>query len=174
MRAFLVFLLALAPAGAQEIKVPPSFDRLAARAVEKVDITLDGSLLQFACKFLSERDPDEAEAKKLVSGLRGIVVKSFKFDQPGQYTESDVEAIRSQLQGPGWSRMMGILNRSERVELYARTEDKRVTGVVILATQPRELTLVNIAGAIDLDRLSELGGRFGIPRVEVERKPRAK
>jgi len=70
-----------------------------------VDVTLDASMLQLASGFLSKDDPDEAQVKKLVSKLKGVYVRSFEFDKEGQYSMSDVEAIRSQLRGPGWSRM---------------------------------------------------------------------
>ena len=38
----------------------------------------------------------------------------------------------------------------------------------IIAAQPKELTVVNIVGSIDLDQLSKLGGQFGIPKIDVE------
>jgi hypothetical protein len=42
--------------------------------------------------------------------------------------------------------------------------------LAIIATEPKQLTLVNIVGAIDLDTLSELGGHMGIPDVDVDKK----
>ena len=42
-------------------------------------------------------------------------------------------------------------------------------GLVILAAEPKELTVVDIVGPIDLDMLSELGGHMGIPPVEVKK-----
>jgi hypothetical protein len=168
--AIVLLTILAAPGWTQQIKLPSSFGRLAEVAVEKVDITLDASLLRFAAGFLSSREPEEAQARELISDIRGLTVKSFKFDRPGEYSDADLEAIRSQVRGPEWARMVGVAGRTERLELYARREGDRVAGVVILAAQPKELTLVDIAGTIDLNRLSELGGRFGIPRIEVERK----
>jgi hypothetical protein len=48
----------------------------------------------------------------------------------------------------------------------------KVTGLVIIATEPREFTIVNINGPIDIDRLAELSGQFGIPEMRKERKHR--
>jgi len=88
-------------------------EKLADRAAEVVDVTLDGSLLRLATMFLSEkRSPDEAKAKELVKQLKGIYVKSFEFDHEGEYTEADLESIRAQLRGPAWSRIVGV--RSKR------------------------------------------------------------
>ena len=39
----------LMPLAAQEIKMPASLDKLAAKADETVDVTLDGTLLKLVC-----------------------------------------------------------------------------------------------------------------------------
>ena len=44
-------------------------------------------------------------------------------------------------------------------------EGNRSSGLVILVAEPRELTVVNIVGPIDLNRLASLKGQFGIPDV---------
>ncbi len=176
MRALIVLLILALPVLGQEIKLPASLDRLAAKATETVDVCLDGSLLQLAGKFLSSEKGDEAKAKGLIQGLKGIYVKSFEFDKEGEYTPADVEAIRSQLRAPGWSRIVGVLSKrgGENAEIYVKPQGDRIGGLIILAAEPKELTVVSIVGTIDLDQLSELGGRFGIPKVEVERKKPAK
>src|SRR4029077_2908975 len=67
-------------------------DRLAAKASETADVTLDGSLLKLAAKFLSADEPDQAKVKKLVVGLKGIYVRTFEFENEGEYSESHVTA----------------------------------------------------------------------------------
>ena len=64
-------------------------------------------MLQLAAKFLSAAKPDEAQAKKLIAGLKSIYVKSFEFDKAGEYNAADVETVRAQFRGPGWSRVVG-------------------------------------------------------------------
>jgi hypothetical protein len=154
---------------AQQVKW--NFDKLAARASDTVDVSLSGSLLQFAVKFLSDDDKDEAKVKKLVGGLKGIYVKSFEFKKPGEYSASDVESFRAPLRPPDWERIVGVHSSEdgENVEVYVNHEGKGIGGLAIIAMEPKELTLVNIVGAIDLDTLSELGGHMGIPEVEVDK-----
>jgi Domain of unknown function (DUF4252) len=166
------FSLALSTALAQEIEFPPSFDKLAEKAVESVDVTLDGPMLKAASKFLSEKKTEEGEAKKLVNGLKAIRVRSFKFAQEGEYSEADVAPIRSQLSSSGWSRMVSAKSRRDREDagVYLRKEGDAVVGLLVLAMKPTELTVVNIVGPIDLDQLSNLGGSFGIPRVSIKSK----
>ncbi len=163
----LIMCMALAPLGAQELKLPASLDRLAAKASDVVDVTLDANLLQLASRFLSDKDADDAKVKKLIGGLKGIYVKSFQFDKAGEYLDSDVEPVRAQLRGPAWSRIVGVRSQKsgDNSEVYVKTENGKIGGLAIVSTEPKELTIVSIEGTIDPDQLSELGGHFGIPKV---------
>jgi hypothetical protein len=171
-RAFLLTLVALAPLVAQDIQFPASFEKLAAKAEETVDVTLDASMLGIASNFMSSEDPNQAKAKKLISGLKGVFVKSFQFAKEGEYSEADVDAIRSQLTGPGWSRIVGVRSKKEgeNADVYLKKEGDRVVGITVLAAEPKQLTVANIVGPIDLEQLAALGGQFGVPRVAVESK----
>ena len=106
MKFAIPLLLAVLPLAAQDIKMPVSLDKLAAKASEVVDVSLDGALLQLASRFLSDKDPDEANVKKMVGGLKGVYVKSFEFEDRDQYKDSDVEELRTQLKAPGWARIV--------------------------------------------------------------------
>ncbi len=166
-------LCLLGPLLAQDVKLPASLDRLAEKASEAVDVTLDGKMLEFAGKFLSGKDPDEAKVKKMLTGLKGIYVRAFEFDKEGEYSPADVEAIRSQLRGPGWSRMVGVVSKKDRenADVYMKLDNNgQLGGLLILAAEPKELTVVNIVGTISLDDLSELGGHFGVPEIEVHKE----
>jgi hypothetical protein len=167
----LISCLALAPLGAQEIKLPPSLERLSAKASEVVDVTMDSNLLQLASRFLSDKDSDDAQVKKLIAGLKGIYVRSFEFEKAGEYQESDVEPIRAQLKNPAWSRIVGVRSQKngDNAEVYLKTENGKIGGLVVLSTEPKELTIVSIEGSIDPDQLNELGGHFGIPKVETHK-----
>jgi hypothetical protein len=175
----ILLLFTLAPLWAQDIKLPADLDKLAAKAVETAEVTLDGRLLQLAAKFLSSDKPDEARAKSLITGLKGIYVRSYEFDKTGEYSPADIEPIRSQLRAPAWSRIVGVVDRhgdGEKAEVFLKTDGDKIGGLVILCSEPKELTIVNIVGNIDLDQLSDLGGQFGIPNVKVEKnkKPAGK
>ena len=164
MKRWALFLLA-ACLWAQQFK----FDlrNLESKAANTVDVSLSGNMLQFAAKFMDAGDPEEANIKKLISGLEGIYVKSFKFKSDGGWNQTDLDAIRNQLRAPEWSRIVGVQSseNGENAEVHVRTENKKVTGVAILATDPRSFTVVNIVGPVDLDLLGDLGGHFGVPKV---------
>ncbi len=162
-------IFAAAGAHAQDITIPANIEKLAGRAVENVNITLDGAVLQIAGKFLSQDDPEQKAAKGLISNLKSIRVRSFEFAKPGEYSDADLESLRSQLKAPGWTPMVNVRSArdGENVDVFFRMEKDKVMGLVVIAAEPTELTVVNIVGPIDLDQLASLGGHFGVPKVNV-------
>ena len=163
----LVAALALpATASAQGTRLNLDFPDLAAKASETTDVTLDGAMLRLAGKFLSSNDADERAAKEMISGLTGIYVRSYEFDHEGEYDKSQAERIRQQL-GPSWKKIVNVRGKKEDAEIYLdmRAGSDQPMGLVVISAEPRELTIVNIVGPIDLDQLSKLEGEFGIPKV---------
>ena len=143
-------------------------DGLASKAKESVNITLDSSLLQMAGGFLAgnTKDADQAKVKDLLNGLKAITVRSFEFNEPGQYKMEDLEPIRAQLRTPGWSKIVSTQSKGEISEIYTRTEQGKMVGFAIIAAEPRELTVVAIEGSIDLNDLSKLKG-LGVPAIPI-------
>jgi len=160
----ILFVASAIAAEAQTIKIPESWDRLAAKADEVVNVTLDKKMLQFAAKFME--DEEDAEEKRLISKLNGIYVRSLEFKNAGEFTSADVEPIRAQLQGPEWTHMVDVTSKTEKenVVIYVRTVNDQTVGMVILAEEPTELTFVHLDGPINPDDISELSGNFGIPK----------
>ena len=156
--------------GAQEIKIPANIEALSAKAVHTVNVTVDAGLLQLAGRFLSSADPEQRIAKNIINNLKGVYVRSFEFARPGEYSERDLDSVRSQLKSPAWSRMASVRSTrdGEDLDVFLKREDDKIAGVVVIAAQPTQLTVVNIEGPIDLDQLARLGGQFGIPKLHVE------
>jgi len=155
---------------AQQFKF--NLDHLASKDSSSFDVSLNTDLIQFAAKFLDGKDPDEARVKKLIVGIEGIYIKSFEFKKDGAYAPSDLDKVRNQLKAPEWSRIVGIQNSGdkENIEVWVRNEKGKVSGVAILASQPRQLTVCNLVGNIDLESLSDLGGHFGLPNIPKTKK----
>lgn len=169
MRKLLVtltlMLVVAIPASAQRINL--DFPGLADRADEVVDVTLDASMLRLAAKFLGN-DGDEREIRELINGLTGIYVRSYTFSKDGQYDRALIDRIKSQL-GPSWKPLVTVRSKTkENVDILADTRGDRISGLVIIAAEPREFTVVNIVGHIDIERLSKLEGEFGIPKITKE------
>lgn len=144
----------------------PDFDGLASKAVNTVDIRLDPSLLKLASQFVPH-DSNGPPVQSLVSGLKGIYVRSFQFATDYAYPRRDVEQVLKQLDAPGWSRLVQVHNSAQHqdVDVYLYRQGKRVEGLVVVTAQPRQLTIVNIVGSITLAQLSRLQGQFGVPAL---------
>src|SRR3979409_2422141 len=144
--AVLVILGGAAGAMAQNPRIQTSqLDALAAKASQTVDVNLDERLMQLTARFLSSKDSDEAKIKDLINGLKGIYVKSFEFETEGQYSEADLEGIRSQLHNPAWNKIVNVSSKKEgSVEVYLMQVGNQITGLAVLAIDPKEVTVVNI------------------------------
>jgi len=176
----LTLSLAAVPAGVAAAAPPaspgalrlPNFDGIAAKAVQRVDISLDTSLLGLAAGFLDSSNPDDAATKEVLSGLQGVYVRSYKFDRDFVYPEADVDAVRAQLSGPGWQRLVGVRNSPDHsnVDIFICVDRGRASGLAIITSQPREFTIVNIVGAIDRQKLHRLQGKLGVPQMPLPDK----
>ena len=152
-----------------------SLDHLAAKASQSVDVAVDERLMRLASKVFSDQDADERQIKKLVAGIKGIYVKSFEFETDGQYTAADIETIRTQLRGPGWTRLVNVTSKKEgNLEVYLLMNGETVGGLAVLSSDVRELTVVNIVGPVDLEKLAQLEGQFGVPDLGIESKQKPK
>lgn len=151
----------------------PDFGTLSEKATNSVAITLDASLLGIAARFLDTGDPEEAAVKDIIAGLQGIYVRSYTFDRDFSFPRSELEAVRRQLAAPGWQRVVEVRSLKARTDcdVYISMDGNRANGLVIIATEPRELTIVNIVGSVDLKKLHQLEGRFGVPDLQLEEKP---
>src|ERR1700745_2746052 len=144
----------------------PDLSSLSRHASDSVDITLDAGLLSLAAGFLGD-DPQDASVREVIAGVKGIYVRSYTFEKDFAYPETSIEAVRSQLFGPAWQRVVQVHSSKERssVDLFICQVAGKARGVAIRPTEPRELTIVNIVGAIDLAKLHKLEGHFGIPKL---------
>lgn len=171
LAALFVVLGAAATALAQSPRLDTSqLNALAAKASNTVDVNLDENLIQLSGKFLSSKDPDEAKVKDLVNGLKGVYVKGFTFENEGAYSEADLEGIRSQLRNAAWNKIVNVNTKNEgRVEVYLMKSGSQIGGLTVVATAPKEITIVNIIGPVDLEKLSELEGMLGVPELGIGR-----
>ena len=173
MKSILICLLlvrsAAALAGPDPRLALPEFSTLASKASQTVNITLDPSMLAMASRFLDSDDPQDAATLEVIKGLRGIYVRSYTFDQDNAYRQADIDAVSSQLSSPGWMRLVQTKSRKTHanVDIYIMIVDNKAIGMALIASEPRQFTIVNIVGSIDLDKLHKLEGHFGVPNLDV-------
>lgn len=153
---------------AQEGKLKlPEFRSLAGKATESVNISLSPWLLNMAGALIDDKDEDSVAAKHLLAGIKSIEIRSFQFSADNAYSAADIEGVRSQLTGPGWSRLMQVHDRekSEDVDMYVLIENNVSKGFALISSQPREFTIINIVGSIAVDDLPKLRSSLHLPKM---------
>ena len=77
----------------------------------------------------------------------------------------------SQLRASTWSKILTVKSKKDgdNVEVDLNMVGDQITGLAVLSFEPKEFTVVNIVGPIDLDKLSSLEGQFGVPDLGIEK-----
>lgn len=149
----------------------PSFTHLQQKAIEVVDIDIGSWPLGIASWLMDDEDPDSAEMKQVLKGLKAVRVRSYQFESDNEYSKGDVDAVRSQLSGQGWRRLVQVRKRNshEDVDVYVNMDKDKVAGFAIVASEPREFTIVNIVGTIDIKQVARLQKQLNLPEAAMAR-----
>ena len=164
-------LVVMTPAGALAQKIAFDIDTkdFAAKAIETVEVTLDGPMLRAASRFLAS-DQSEKDISNIVRRLEGIYVRSYTFAEEGAYDKALIQQFRTRI-GPGWQKIVNVQKAGqENVEIYTHLDGDVIAGLVIIAAEPKELTFVNVVGPLDMAELSKIEGQLGIPRISEKRE----
>lgn len=154
-------------AHAQNAKINLDFlNKLAAKASKSASVSLNQSMLQAAAANLNAKN--NAQGKAFLEHLKGVYVRSFTFDKPGEYSHADLEKILDQLRSGGW---VNIVNAEKKAEgetsaIYEMNEGGEMIGMVIVAAKPKKLSVVNIVGPMDFNQLSNLDEVFNATGVQ--------
>jgi hypothetical protein len=145
----------------------PEFRSLAAKATESVNISISPWLLRMAGSFIDDQDADSVETKRLLAGIKSIEVRSYQFATDKAYSAEDIDPVRSQLAGSGWSQIMQVHHRekSEDVDMYVLIENNVTKGFALIASEPREFTIINIVGSIGIEDLPKLQSHLHLPKL---------
>ena len=165
-----LLLTTVASVRAQSAKLQmDQLDSLASKASETIDVKLDEHLMQMTAKFFVSKDPDDAEIRELIKGVKGIYVKSFTFEKEGEYSPAEIDSVISQVRGGAWSKIIGVTSKKDgdNVEVYLNTAGDQINGLAVLSIEPKEFTVVNIVGPINLEKLVQLEGQFGVPYLNL-------
>jgi len=145
----------------------PDFGALEVKAKNSVDITLGPTVLHSVGMFLDGADPDDAAAKQLLNGLESIQIRSFEFQNDNAYSTADLDAVRKQLSTPGWTSLLNVHDRGshEDVDMYMLIQNEQTRGLALIASKPREFTIVNIVGSIKMSDLPKLAKHLHVDEL---------
>jgi hypothetical protein len=128
-----------------------NLDAVAAKAKEKAEINLDGPMLEQALKMSPEK------VKGSVANVSRFTLRHYEFEKPGEYSNADVEAIRKQVSAAnGWSRVLSTKEEHESVDIYVLSQGGKPGGLLLIAAEEKELTVIHVVGSIELASLQEV------------------
>lgn len=148
--------------------VPPAVAQLSSEAPIKSNFTLDRTLLGLAAGILPDSD---AETRQAINKLQGVSVHIMRFGQGGIPEAGAVDAIRASYHLRGWKHLVTSSDHGGPVhngstDVWFVLDGMNVRGAVVLATTPRSVTLVTVAGNLSPVDLMHLRGHFGIPQLD--------
>lgn len=153
-----------------ELPTPsPAEKTLADKAKHVTEVTLDKNMLAFAAKFIDKDEGDDKDSqavKDMIRNLKGVYVRDYEFDKENSYTAADLAALRKYFEGSEWSPMVHERTKGEAegTDVYVKLVNGQMQGLYVLDAEPKELSLVLILGPIDIDKVAEMSGNFGIPK----------
>ena len=143
---------------------------LETRARDVVEVNIDGKLLDLAKRVTVK--VNDAEAKKVaqaISGLKGIYVRVYNFENENEYNMADVDEIRAQLNAPGWERLANVRSKknNQKVDVYTMFSGDVMSGVAVIVSEAKSIAVVNVIGPIDIELLAGLSGKLNIPKIDI-------
>src|SRR5438874_2020799 len=156
MKKILILLAAALPVLAQQSFDFKLLDKLGANAKDSTNVTLDGDMLKLASGLL---EGDNASMKSLVENIKGIYIRSYEFEKPGQYDVADLAPLRAYLKSPDWKKIVDVKEADELSEIYLQPlPNNKIGGVAIINAEAKELNVDYISGVLNVNDLAKLGG----------------
>lgn len=149
----------------QPAAVPQGLDALRQMASSKTEFTLDHSMLVLASKL----DPNDEDLRRVIAGVSGVAVHSFRFPKPWMYDPDVLSEVKDEYRTGGWKQLVNNHDKtggSGTTDVWVRFENNAVSNVAMLFARANEVDYVVVSGSISPMDLSHLGGHFGIPKIE--------
>lgn len=138
-----------------------SLDKLEAKAKSKTRMDMDEAMVKSAAGGLNGQKADEAEVKKVTEGLKGFFLRAYEFDKEGQFKLDDLKPLRDQLKAPEWVSMIQSSEDDELVEIWIHRTRGEADGMLLIAAEAKELTVIYAIGVKDVSQLGNVGRQLG-------------
>jgi Domain of unknown function (DUF4252) len=145
--------------------IPRGIESLGQNASSRTEFTLDHSMLVLASKL----DQDDEDLRRVIAGVDGVSVHSYRFPKPGMYDSDALNSVRQQFHVAGWKHMVSTHDKdggSGATDLWIHFENKAIRNIAVLFAGEKQLNLIAVSGSISPLDLLHLGGHFGIPKIE--------
>jgi hypothetical protein len=166
------FSIAVPLASAQQpAGITQTLNDLADQPATHVSFTFDRSMLGYATSFI---DNGNIEAKRAAAALTSITVDTYRYQRPAFYTPEAMGSIIATYHAAGWKHLVNAnatpassaQPHSPITDLWLHFKGAEIDDVTVLVRSPRDMNLIQIAGALRPLDFIHLSGHFGIPKVD--------
>lgn len=161
---WILALAAAVPLCAQSIDFK-MLDKLAEKAKESSVVNLGPDQLNMVAGLTGGKDKEGLG--DLAKTLKSVQVRSYEYAEKGQYDAEIVRAFRDKVTSSGnWMSIISTKEQGGFTDIMVKKgADGKSEGFLIVAAEPREVSIVHIDGPLDLSSLGKLGGIAGIPEI---------
>jgi len=140
----------------------PDFTHLRGKATESIDLSFGSFSLFIARRFVGDDDPQGAAVKDLLQGVRKVHLRHYEFADDFVYAKSDLDRVRAELTARGCKTLAHVRDNrnSEDVDICAVLDAEEITGFAIVVSEPREFTIINVVGKLELQKVAALRAAF--------------
>ena len=148
-------------------------DHLGTIAHDSVEVNVDGKMLDLVKRVTMKiNDADAQKVAQAISGLKGIYVRVYNFAKENEYNVADVDALRSELNTPGWEKLANVKSKAnnQKVDVFTMFAGDKMDGVAVIVSDAKSVAVINVIGMIDIESLVELtqSGKFNIPKLDID------
>ena len=165
-KLMLVGLMTLAvTASAQQLDLKV-LDKIAAKATSSTEMGMDEATLKSTAGSLDKKNVEQV--KKAVEGLNGFFLRAYEFKN-GDFKVDEIKPLLDQLKAPNWKPFLRVKDSGELVEMWWHVTNGTVDGMLLIAAENDELTVINAMGISKPEDLAKLKD-FGVPSIDIPTK----
>jgi hypothetical protein len=155
---------AAAPASQEREWIPEGIAALGQNAVSRTEFRLDHSMLVLASKL----DKDNADLRRVIAGVNGVSVRSFRFAGEVPLYPAIMESIREQYRGAGWLHLVSDHKSGNgmHTDLWIHLDEAAIRDIAVLLVRAKQVSFVAASGSVTPLDLLHLSGHFGIPKMD--------
>jgi hypothetical protein len=119
--------------------------------------------------FAAKMDKDNLDLERVIAGINGVSVHSYRFREPGLYDRGALIPVRDQFRLGGWNHLVSDHDKNgglKSTDLWIRFEGATISNIAFLYAGEQQVNMVSVSGSISPLDLFHLSGHFGIPKMD--------
>lgn len=160
-------LVGIAALAQQPAGVAPALQGLASQPATHTAFTLDHDTLQQANSFMGD-------GKGPVGSLNSITFENYKYHEPAFYAPENWRELVRAYDAAGWKHLVdqnaGPAQNAQPnkplTDLWLHFNGSEIDDVTVLLRGAKQMSVIEVSGALKPLDLVHLSGHFGIPKVD--------